>query len=96
MENRDKFLHIERERAYQKRYGIGVAEYDAMLVAQDGKCKICQRARASKNTKFRFFAVDHDHNTGAVRGLLCVKCNGALGWYEAHGESIVAYLAKKQ
>ena len=96
MENRDKFLHIERERNYQKLYGIGVAEYDAMLVAQDGKCKICRRARASKNTKFRFFSVDHDHVTGDVRGLLCNKCNGSLGWYEAFSESIVSYLSVKQ
>lgn len=95
MENRDKYLNIERERNYQKLYGIGVAEYDAMLVAQDGKCKICGRARASKNVKFRFFSVDHDHKTGAVRGLLCNKCNGALGWYELFSEAIVAYVSVK-
>jgi hypothetical protein len=96
MENRDKFLHIERERAYQKRYGIGVADYDALLVAQEGKCKICGRSRASKNEHFRFFCVDHDHKTGAMRGLLCVKCNGSLGWYEAHVDGIIAYLSRKQ
>jgi hypothetical protein len=96
MENRDKFLDIERERAYQKLYGIGIDKYDAMLVAQDGKCKICDRARPSKNDRFRFFCVDHGHKTGAVRGLLCHKCNGTLGWYEMHSEAIFSYLSVKQ
>lgn len=96
MENRDKYLHIERERAYQKRYGISVDDYDRMLLEQDGKCKICLRGRPSLNTRFRFFAVDHCHVTGEVRGLLCQKCNGALAWFEKFAGSAAEYLGIKQ
>lgn len=56
-------------------YGIKVADYDQMLAAQGGACAICAR---TENGKRRFFDVDHDHATGAVRGLLCNRCNRML------------------
>lgn len=52
-------------------YGISVAELDGMLAAQHGVCAICQTAPA--------IHVDHDHRTGQIRGLLCFRCNAALG-----------------
>jgi recombination endonuclease VII len=51
-------------------------EYDAMLAAQGGVCAICGNA-----PKTRRLHVDHDHRTGAVRGLLCYRCNRALPGY---------------
>ncbi len=51
--------------------GMSVADLDAMVLAQHGVCAICQTAPA--------IHVDHDHATGAVRGLLCFRCNAALG-----------------
>ena len=62
-------------RAYhlKRRYGITAAEADAMLVAQGGLCSICRTAPAGH--------VDHDHETGAVRALLCFNCNGGLGQF---------------
>jgi hypothetical protein len=61
-----------------KTYGIDAAEYDRLLALQDGKCAIC-RARPKKKR----LAVDHSHKSGAVRGLLCSRCNHDLlgaGW----------------
>lgn len=53
-------------------YGITLEEYDDLLRKQDEKCAVCMRhyTEFSKN-----LAVDHDHTTGEVRGLLCTYCN---------------------
>ena len=57
-------------------YGITGDEYERLLAFQGGVCAICQRP-----SKVRRLAVDHDHTTGAVRGLLCRHCNyELLGW----------------
>lgn len=51
-------------------------DYEALLNKQKGACAICREAFASKPQ------IDHDHSTGAVRGLLCTKCNTALGKFK--------------
>lgn len=58
-----------------RRYGLTASEWWALLEAQDGKCPICTK----RFTLRRRAAIDHDHRTGAVRGLLCLPCNDALG-----------------
>lgn len=55
-------------------YGINEIQYSEMLTSQNNVCAICKK----KETK-RDLHVDHDHVTGKVRGLLCGKCNAALG-----------------
>lgn len=73
---RDERAAATREKRWMERYGISVDEYDAIYEAQGGLCYICRRA----NGKVRKLAVDHDHQTGYVRGLLCKSCNrGVLG-----------------
>lgn len=54
-----------------KTYGITSEQYASLLRYQGGKCFICQRATGKR----RRLAVDHDHKTGKVRGLLCNPCN---------------------
>jgi Recombination endonuclease VII len=57
----------------KRRYGITVEEADLMLERQSGLCAICRTAPATQ--------VDHDHETSAVRALLCFNCNGGLGQF---------------
>lgn len=58
-----------------KKYGITPEEYDAMLDAQGGVCGLCEQTCPTGQR----LAVDHDHSTGKVRGLLCRTCNAGLG-----------------
>ena len=78
----------------KNRYGIDLADYNRMHDEQDGLCAICKRPEAMTG---KSLAVDHDHTTGAVRGLLCVNCNQALGKFQddtARLEAAIAYLRK--
>jgi hypothetical protein len=72
---------------------IGQVNYDAIyqafFVLQEGKCAICGKHQDAEN---RRLALDHDHETGVVRGLLCFSCNGKLGWLELLGPQINDYL----
>jgi hypothetical protein len=56
--------------------GVTPDEYNRLLAAQDGHCALCPNT-----PKTRRLSVDHDHRTGAVRGLLCYRCNRALPVY---------------
>lgn len=76
-------IHISKNFGYYKnswkayelkrKYAISIDEFEGMLKAQDYKCDICKKEIKS------YSAVDHDHKTGKVRGLLCRKCNLGLG-----------------
>ncbi len=62
-----------REGWLRWRYGISTADYEALFQTQGGICAICQLSSAQA------LRVDHDHDTGQVRGLLCHNCNAMLG-----------------
>lgn len=65
-----------KRRAWVKhKYGIEYLEYDAMIEAQDGKCAICGEPPVGR----KHLDVDHCHETGKVRGLLCYPCNRGIG-----------------
>lgn len=71
-------LQANRRRSHIKNtYGITVEEYEQMLAAQNNRCAICKTDKPSGPGKKLF--VDHDHETGTVRGLLCCKCNFMIG-----------------
>lgn len=71
---------VAHGRHVEKTYGITGEEYDYLYQQQNGKCAICQRATGARKR----LAVDHNHETGAVRGLLCGPCNfDLIGKYDA-------------
>ena len=76
LNNPERYKYSQRNATLRKKYGIGVEEYDALLEKQGGVCAICG---VNENYSSWYFAVDHDHLTGEVRGLLCNKCNSAIG-----------------
>lgn len=78
MVSRNKPEHKKnfRSKSYQRYYGISIETYDEMREKQNHRCFICDKHETDNG---RFLAVDHDHDTGAVRKLLCNNCNSALG-----------------
>ena len=88
---RNRHKHIDKYRAYhlKKTYNITEEDFQEMLLKQEGKCLICGKSHKEAS---RGLHIDHDHSTGKIRGLLCSKCNGSLGWYEKHKALIENYL----
>jgi hypothetical protein len=89
--NRERHLANQRERRsrpefkakaradhLRRKFGITLDTYDEMLAEQGGVCAICERPRRDDIS----LHVDHEHETGRVRGLLCFRCNNALGDFE--------------
>lgn len=75
----------EKRRAahIKHRYGLTAAEYDALVEQQGGRCAICREYPTERNTRAHWdgkLCVDHDHDTGRVRGLLCNDCNLVAGY----------------
>ena len=78
----------------KRRYGLTKERFEEMIVWQNAKCAICQ-TDFSEFSKRPF--VDHDHNTGKVRALLCGPCNVKVGYVETEGawrNSVLAYIAQ--
>lgn len=84
-ENRKNFYKSEKgvessRKAHLKRmYGITLDDYNKILKDQNYCCAICEGFET--HDKHGVLAVDHNHTTGEVRGLLCYKCNTGLGSY---------------
>lgn len=57
-------------------YGITLEDWQKVFAEQGGACKICRKHQSSMK---KALCVDHSHTTGEIRGLLCVKCNRAVG-----------------
>jgi len=73
---RDKNKNIIKDYALKTKYGIGIKEYICLYTLQKGLCAICQQEEKDEN---KLLSIDHDHETGKIRGLLCTDCNLGLG-----------------
>lgn len=86
------FPERRRDSDLKTKYGISNTDYEAMYTRQEGKCWICHK-------ELKVLNVDHDHTTGAVRGLLCNSCNRMIGFAEESFDilvSAIAYLYQAQ
>ena len=66
-----------RKSQLKLKYNLTIEEYDELLESQEFKCAICLTDKPTG--KWKQFAVDHCHQTGKVRGLLCNDCNRGMG-----------------
>lgn len=86
----EKLNESARDRAYKSKYGISLEDYNRLSEAQRGLCALCLRPSMNKK-----LAVDHDHKTGRIRGLLCVVCNriilGRIDSIEGFWERLIEY-----
>ncbi len=74
------YAKVQRRYYLVSKYGITIDDYMEMLASQDFGCAICEvKENAYGQVSGRAFAVDHNHETGKVRGLLCQTCNRMLG-----------------
>ena len=89
---RRAWLATERGRLFiraqcLRKYGLTEDEYQEILKGQGGGCAICG---ASSSKYGRRLAVDHDHSTGVIRGILCKTCNSILGAWDDDAERFSA------
>ena len=72
---------VERRRnaTLLRKYGISLSQFNNLLAAQGGGCAICGKKSHGAGQALH---VDHDHETGEVRGILCYRCNVGLSWVE--------------
>lgn len=75
--NRKQQAESSRRCSLRRKYGISPEHYDKLLKSQGGRCAICVSL-----PKRRKLDVDHCHKTGVVRGLLCWRCNTAIGKFQ--------------
>lgn len=69
-----------KEHNLLQRFGINLAQYESMLISQNGRCAVCRNSETMKRYgNAQSLSIDHCHTTHRVRGLLCHRCNHTLG-----------------
>ena len=92
-----KWKRVKQRADRKSKYGIDEETFDQMIVAQSKKCCICQ-ITFSEETRETWACVDHNHQTGEVRGILCPGCNIGLGGFKDDPrllEAAIGYLKEK-
>ncbi|MDE2441646.1 MAG: endonuclease VII domain-containing protein [Betaproteobacteria bacterium] len=91
-------LERQRERNLKRHYGITSAQFNELWDAQDGCCAVCGAQLEPRGRTKKSAAIDHNHATGEVRGILCRGCNTGIGNLRDDPEIIKAaaeYLIRK-
>jgi len=78
--NPDKYRTLEADRKLRLKYGITLDQYNSLCEQNNNLCEICNKENTTQDRKKLF--VDHNHNTGKMRGLLCDSCNQGLGRFK--------------
>lgn len=97
-ENAERLKQVKREGHLRRNYGISVERYMEIFEEQFGRCGICGGSEAG-GPKGASFGVDHNHDTGKIRGLLCMSCNTALGHFKESKQLLrtaIRYLEKHE
>jgi hypothetical protein len=96
--HRKEYPDVYRDKELRKTFGLTLAQYNQMSADQEHVCAICEKPEtATRNGKPLALHVDHDHETGKVRSLLCGNCNVALGMFCDDPDvmrNAIIYLAK--
>lgn len=79
--HRERIYSANRNHTLKRLYGITLDDYNNLYTDQQGCCSICNKHQSALSDS-RTLAVDHNHITGKVRGLLYSSCNKALGLFE--------------
>ena len=76
--NPDKAKLINKKTTLKNRYGISLEKFEEMLSLQNNACAICSKTISEPGDSY----VDHCHNTGKIRKILCINCNSGLGQFK--------------
>lgn len=88
--SRERRTEANRADQLRNKFNLTLQEYETLLIAQNGVCALCHRPeRVRVAGKVRRLSVDHDHVTGKVRGLLCMRCNTLLGYADEAVETLL-------
>lgn len=82
--NKKRYQNQQRSFHLKKNFGLSETDYQNLFILQNGVCAICQEPNKSKI----HFAVDHNHVSGKIRGLLCYSCNTGLGKFKENVETM--------
>jgi hypothetical protein len=77
LKNKETIARQNRNSRLKTTFGITPEDYEKLSQKQNNQCLICKKDYG--NNKNKYLSIDHNHDTGEIRGLLCQKCNSAIG-----------------
>ncbi len=93
-QSKEKLATLTRKHHLSRYYKLTIDQYEQLMIKQNGVCAICKNPESDRR-----LAVDHCHQSGKIRGLLCKSCNRALGLFQDSTDRIykaINYLQKSQ